>query len=180
MARRCAAYGHALSAARSSLRRREPARVAGDALGSWRSTWGFYRVRIAHDIAAWADGIALIPKNEGQARKRRRGREAFGHARRHRRATLLTVGNGRVLWRTARHVVCHLGARHNRGGRHRGAAHRRSNRPRNEPYDRKDREQSAEPYADLHWRAGGTGAAFWQGGRRNGSCNSVGGIADFR
>ena len=39
MAQRCAAYGHALSAARALQKAARAGGNAGDVLGSWRSGW---------------------------------------------------------------------------------------------------------------------------------------------
>lgn len=150
MARHRVAYGHALLAARASpgggtSRRRN----AGDVLGSRRSGWRLYRERSAHRVAARAHGTALA-QHKGRTRQQRRDREALRHADRQQGATFLAIGNGRRLIRAARHVARHF--RHGRGSRHRRTAHRRGERSDDKPHDRKDREQSTEPYADLHWR----------------------------
>ena len=141
MARHCVAGGHASSTARASRGGTSRRENAGDVLGSRRTGRGFYRERAPHRVKARADGIAATPKDNGQARERRRDRKAFCHAYRHQRAGLPAVRNGRRLIRTTRHVVGHR--KHNGDSRRHVPAHRRGERSGNEPQDREDREQLA-------------------------------------
>jgi len=86
----------------------------------------------------------------------RQAGEAFGAARRHEHA-LVAIDRRRSLWRTARHVVCHLvrrcGHRHIVRRRHirRRASHDRSGqRSQDQARDHEDREQPAHGDLPVH------------------------------
>ncbi|ABS70042.1 hypothetical protein Xaut_4830 (plasmid) [Xanthobacter versatilis] len=137
---------HALSTAPASPERHEPAQDAGDVLGSRRSRWKLCGQRVAQGVAGGPQGVAFGPGDYARMREHGHGSGALGHARRHQRAALLAVGDGRrpvgAAWHVARHVFFH--ACYHRRHLCRPTNRRSGKRSDDESCDRKDRKQTAE------------------------------------
>lgn len=119
---------------------------AGDVLGSRRSGRRRDGQRVTHDVTGGPQGVGFGPRRNARSREHRQGGRALGHARRHQRAALLTVGDG---WRpvgAARHVARHafFHARHRRRHLCRPTNRRSGKRSGGKPCDRKDHKQTAE------------------------------------